>query len=80
MEKHDDTVSFVIHGEPASKANSRRLVLMGGKPRFIKSNKAQEYTKYFLGQCPQLRLFFRAIFALTSPYTMPAVGRTWMKA
>lgn len=54
MEKHGDTVSFVIHGEPASKANSRRLVLMGGKPRFIKSNKAQEYTKYFLGQCPQL--------------------------
>lgn len=54
MEKHDGTVSFVIHGEPASKANSRRLVLIGGKPRFIKSNKAQEYTKYFLGQCPQL--------------------------
>lgn len=54
MEKHDGTVSFVIHGEPASKANSRKLVLIGGKPRFIKSNKAQEYTKYFLGQCPQL--------------------------
>ena len=54
MEKHDGTVSFVIHGEPASKANSRRLVLIGGKPRFIKSNKAHEYAKYFLGQCPQL--------------------------
>ena len=54
MEKHDGTVSFVIHGEPASKANSRRMVLIGGKPRLITSNKAQEYTKYFLGQCPQL--------------------------
>jgi len=27
---------------------------MHGKPRFIKSSKAQEYTQYFLGQCPQL--------------------------
>lgn len=54
MEKHGDTVSFVIHGEPASKANNRKLVLIGGKPRFIKSKKAHEYAKYFLGQCPQL--------------------------
>lgn len=54
MEKHGDTISFVIHGEPASKANNRKLVLIGGKPRFIKSKKAHEYAKYFLGQCPQL--------------------------
>ena len=43
MEKHGDTISFVIHGEPASKANNRKLVLIGGKPRFIKSDKARAW-------------------------------------
>jgi Holliday junction resolvase RusA-like endonuclease len=37
----------VILGEPASKANSRRLVTIGGKPRVIKSKKALEYSKHF---------------------------------
>ena len=36
----DDPCIITIHGEPASKANSRRFVLIGGKPRFIKSKKA----------------------------------------
>lgn len=36
-------VSLVILGEPASKANSRKLVLIGGKPRFIKSEKARAW-------------------------------------
>ncbi|SRR5579859_4600935 len=36
---------FVILGEPASKANSRKLVLIGGKPRFIKSKKALDWLK-----------------------------------
>ena len=38
-------VSLTILGEPASKANSRRLVTIGGRPRFIKSQKALDYIK-----------------------------------
>jgi len=37
----------IIYGEPASKANSRRFVSVGGKPRFIKSQKALDYAKTF---------------------------------
>lgn len=38
---------LVVKGEPASKANSRRLITMGGKPRFIKSAKALSYAEAF---------------------------------
>lgn len=41
---------FVIHGEPASKANSRRWT---GR-LFIKSKKALDYSKAFETQCPIL--------------------------
>ena len=34
-----------IKGECVSKANSRRLVYVGGKPRFIKSKKGLEFIK-----------------------------------
>lgn len=44
------TVSFVIYGEPASKANSRRWT---GK-FFIKSEKALNYADAFAKQCPVL--------------------------
>jgi len=37
---HPRRVAFVILGEPASKANNRRLLLIDGKPRFVKSSKA----------------------------------------
>ena len=47
----DDPCIITILGEPASKANSRRLVLMGGKPRFIKSKKALLYSRNFDLQC-----------------------------
>lgn len=50
--KRNETYRVTIHGEPASKANSRRSVLIGGKPRFIKSKKALAYTKDFEKQCP----------------------------
>lgn len=40
----------VIAGEPASKANSRRLVSFGGKPRVIKSEKALNYSRDFAAQ------------------------------
>lgn len=37
--------SGIIYGEPASKANSRQLVRIGGKWRIIKSKKARDYVK-----------------------------------
>tara|TARA_A100001201_G_scaffold84348_2_gene74784 strand:+ start:87 stop:518 length:432 start_codon:yes stop_codon:yes gene_type:complete len=49
-----DIIGVTITGEPASKANSRRMVLIGGKPRFIKSKKALKYSKDFDLQCPVL--------------------------
>lgn len=36
-------MELIIEGEPASKANSRRLVYYGKKPAFIKSDKARAY-------------------------------------
>jgi len=48
------TVSFVIFGEPASKANSRKLVTIRGRPAFIKSQKARDYVEAFKKQCPSL--------------------------
>lgn len=58
MSKRDETmqpVSFTAYGEPASKANSRRAVMHGRTPRFIKSKKALEYSSEFITQCPRLR-------------------------
>ena len=49
MDKFDCT--FVIFGEPASKANSRKLVTLGGRPAFIKSQKARDYVTEFQRQC-----------------------------
>ena len=45
---------FVILGEPASKANSRQLVFIKGRPAFIKSAKALQYTKDALKQVRKL--------------------------
>ena len=47
-------VSFVILGEPASKANSRKIVLFGDRPAIIKSSKARSYLTVFKAQCPRL--------------------------
>jgi len=41
----------VIYGEPASKANSRRVVKMGSLSRLIKSEKALNYSSMFKSQC-----------------------------
>ena len=49
-----DVIEFVVLGEPASKANSRQLVHIKGKPAFIKSKKARDYSDKFTLQCPQL--------------------------
>ena len=40
-----------IFGEPASKANSRRVVRFGNMSRLIKSQKALSYTDVFRQQC-----------------------------
>lgn len=40
-----------IFGEPASKANSRRVVRFGGMSRLIKSQKALNYSDAFRQQC-----------------------------
>jgi Holliday junction resolvase RusA-like endonuclease len=45
-------VKFTIHGEAASKANSRELVTRGGKPMFIKSKKALAFEAEALRQIP----------------------------
>ena len=43
-----------ILGEPASKANQRKLVRFGNRPAFIKSDKGGTYEKTFREQCPVL--------------------------
>ena len=59
----EEVCAITILGEPASKANSRRLVAIGGKPRFIKSKKALSYVKAFKQQCPtRQELFTEDVF------------------
>ena len=48
----NDLRELRLTGEPASKANSRRLVSIRGRPAFIKSKKAIDYSKNFEIQCP----------------------------
>ena len=47
-------VTFMIYGEPASKANGRRLVKRGKRIISIKSEKAMDYCDTFIKQCPVL--------------------------
>ena len=44
----------IIYGEPASKANSRRLVKFGNMSRLIKSEKALSYSEMFREQAQPL--------------------------
>jgi|TARA_R100001244_G_C5118409_1_gene122906 Holliday junction resolvase RusA-like endonuclease len=41
----------IIYGEPASKANSRKIVMFGKRPAIIKSQKARDYVVTFQKQC-----------------------------
>ena len=58
MQEPDDSTSLadmqalsqIIFGEPASKANSRRVVRYGGVSRLIKSAKALSYVDIFKSQ------------------------------
>jgi Holliday junction resolvase RusA-like endonuclease len=54
-------INFIVHGEPASKANSRRWT---GK-FFIKSEKALNYSKEFLKQCPRLETLLEGDLRVT---------------
>ena len=45
-------IAFTILGEPASKANSREIVMIGGRPSVIKSKKALAYERDALRQIP----------------------------
>jgi hypothetical protein len=49
-------VTFTVYGEPASKANSRKMVLIKGRPALIKSGKARAYVTMFESQCPVLEV------------------------
>lgn len=50
---NDKTIAaFTILGEPASKANSRKIVTIGGRPASIKSDKARAYVRDALRQIP----------------------------
>lgn len=77
ISKEASTVSFVIEGEPASKANSRRWT---GK-FFIKSEKALNYGKAFKLQCPvldplltgDLRVSMRIYYASRRPDLDPSL-------
>jgi hypothetical protein len=68
-------LSLIIFGEPASKANSRRVVRYGGMSRLIKSKKALSYSDVFLQQCPvlpvlmtgDLRIIMRIYYASRRP-------------
>lgn len=45
-------IQFTIFGEAASKANSRKIVTIGGRPSSIKSAKARNYESDALKQIP----------------------------
>lgn len=69
-------VRFVIIGEPASKANSRQIVVIAGRPKVIKSEKARNYERDALLQIPaaaklmlagQLRATIRIWYASERP-------------
>lgn len=47
-------IAQIIFGEPASKANSRRVVRIGNVSRLIKSQKALSYSDLFKQQCMKL--------------------------
>lgn len=59
-----DGVKFIIHGEPASKANSRRIVQARGRTMVIKSAKALSYREGFLLQVPKLQHLIRGPVAI----------------
>lgn len=68
-------ISQIIFGEPASKANSRKVVKIAGMSRLIKSSKALKYSEMFKRQCSplgvlmagDLRVIMRIYYASRRP-------------
>lgn len=60
MERH-----LVVTGEPASKANGRRVVRIGGVSRSIKSKKALSYAGAFLLQAKPVEPLMEGELAMT---------------
>jgi Holliday junction resolvase RusA-like endonuclease len=60
MERH-----LVVNGEPASKANGRRVVRIGGISRSIKSKKALSYADAFLLQVKPVEPLLEGELAMT---------------
>ena len=60
-------VVFTVFGEPASKANSRKIVRHPGtqRPMVIKSQKALNYVRDFTKQCPTLSPLLEGELAVT---------------
>jgi len=60
-------LEFTIHGEPASKANSRQIVHnpQTKRPMVIKSKKARNYLKDFEKQCPVCNPLLEGELAVT---------------
>ena len=55
----------IIFGEPASKANSRRVVRFGSMSRLIKSQKALNYSDAFRQQCQPLAVLMTGDLRVT---------------
>ena len=50
----DNATHLIVAGEPASKANSRQIVMFGKRPAIIKSKKARDYVRAFEKQVKPL--------------------------
>jgi Holliday junction resolvase RusA-like endonuclease len=64
-----ESISFTIAGEPASKANSRQIVMLGKgarrRPAVIKSAKARAYERTAALQIPKLPVLLQGPLAVT---------------
>ena len=60
-----DSATYIeVMGEPASKANSRRIVMFGKRPAIIKSQKARDYVRNFEKQISKLPEFLEGDLAV----------------
>ena len=60
----DSATHLIVHGEPASKANSRQIVMFGKRPAIIKSKKARDYVKTFEKQAASLEALLEGDLAV----------------
>ncbi len=68
-----ESFQFIIYGEPASKANSRKIVNFGKRMAIIKSAKARNYEKA-LGSKLQL-ISVRELFGNGNSRSVTLMGR-----